>query len=244
MTHDFSDQVGKIVESYLDRLRNHLRGLPEPDREELAREIYSHIYESYSADSTGDDIQRISGVLDRLGKPSQVVATRLSGTMKRMGKKRNRPFLILAGIILGIFGLPLGAGALALLIGLGAVLAALILVYYMTAGILVFGGWITIVITTVRLFSPGFLSQYVHNLGQFLPPPLGMILNLVVGTVFVAMGMGMFWLGRNIPSGARFLFGQAGEAFRNLRRRKIPVRAAVDTDAESGSPDTIMSQTG
>lgn len=244
MTHDFSDQAGKIVDGYLDRLRGLLRGLPETDREEMVREIYSHIYESYMAGGSGEDIERISQVLDRLGDPSEVVASRLSGTMKRMGKKRNRPFYILAGIILGLFGLPLGAGALALLIGLGAVLATLIFIYYITAGVMVFGGWITIVITTVRLFSPGFLIDYVHTMDQFLPPPMSVILNFVVGLVFAAIGLGMFWLGRHIPGGARFLFTQAGETVRNLRRRKTPARDAVETDRESSGSDTMMNQTG
>ena len=122
MTHDFSAQVRTIVDNYLDRVRGHLKGLPEADRKELVREIYSHIYESYAQDGTDDDIQRILTVLDRLGEPSEVVASRLSGSMKRIGRKRNLPFYILAGIFIGLFGLPLGAGGLALLIGLGITL--------------------------------------------------------------------------------------------------------------------------
>ena len=132
MTHEFSAQVRKIVDNYLDRLRVHLKGLPEADREELVREIYSHIFESYAQDSTDDDIQRILNVLDRLGEPAEVVASRLSGTMKRMGKRRNLPLYILAGFFIGIFGLPLGAGGLALMIGLGITLLALIFTYFVT----------------------------------------------------------------------------------------------------------------
>ncbi len=242
MTHDFSEQAGKIVDNYLDRMRGHLRGLPETDREELVREIYSHIYESYAADGTEDDIQRILNVLDRLGEPSEVVASRLSGTMKRMGKRRNLPFYILAGFFIGIFGLPLGAGALALLMGLGITLVALIFTYYVTAGVLVFGGWLTWVVTTIRLFYPEFLIDYFHTLDQFFDSPLSVILNFAAGAVCILMGLGMFWLGRHILSGARFLFSQTGETIRNLRRRKLPVRRAVKTDKETISSDTIKNQ--
>lgn len=242
MTHDFSEQVGKIVDNYLDRMRGHLRRLPETDREELVREIYSHIYESYAADGTEDDIQRILNVLDRLGEPSEVVASRLSGTMKRMGKRRNLPFYILAGFFIGIFGLPLGAGALALLMGLGITLVALIFTYYVTAGVLVFGGWLTWVVTTIRLFYPYFLLEYMHTLDQFFDPPLSVVLNFAAGAVCILMGLGMFWLGRHILSGARFLFSQTGETIRNLRRRKLPIRRSMKKDTESRSQNTIKNQ--
>jgi uncharacterized membrane protein len=238
MTNNFSEQVGKIVENYLDRLRGHLRGLPEADREELVREIYSHIYESYAADGTTDDIQRILNVLDRLGEPSEVVAARLSGTMKRMGRRRNLPFYILAGFFIGIFGLPLGAGALALLAGLGVTLVALIFTYYITAGVLVFGGWLTLVVTTIRLFYPNFLIENFHTLAQFVDAPLSIILNYAAGIIIVLMGLGMFWLGRHILSGTRFLFSQVGNSFRSLRRRRLPLPGSTKKDSRFTDPDS------
>ena len=236
MTHNFSEQVRKIVDNYLERLRGHLRGLPEADREELIREIYSHIYESYAADETDDDIQRILNVLDRLGEPSEVVASRLAGTMKRMGRRRNLPFYILAGFFIGIFGLPLGAGALALLMGIGITLLALIFTFYMTAGVLVLAGWVTMVVTTVRLFYPEFLIENIQTLDQFADSPLSVVLNYVAAIVCVLMGLGMFWLGRHILSGARFLFSQTGASIKSLRRRP-GIWRSVRAGQKSSSPD-------
>ena len=63
MTHELNDQVQSIIENYLGRMRNHLKGLPDADREELVLEIYSHIYESYAEASTEDEVQRILQVL-------------------------------------------------------------------------------------------------------------------------------------------------------------------------------------
>ncbi|MGB2908459.1 MAG: hypothetical protein WBB73_15250 [Candidatus Aminicenantaceae bacterium] len=243
MTHDFSAQGRKIVDNYLDRLRGHLKALPEADRDELVREIYSHIYESYATDSTKDDIQRILNVLDRLGEPSEVVASRLSGSMKRMGRKRNLPFYILAGIFIGLFGLPLGAGGLALLIGLGITLVALIFTYYMTAGVLVLGGWLTWVVTTIRLFYPDFLLDQFHTLDQFVDSPLSVILNFAAGAVCILMGLGMFWLGRHILSGARFLFSQTGATIKNLRHRRHSMWRTSRTRQESVSPGITKDQT-
>lgn len=242
MTHDFSAQVRTIVDNYLDRVRGHLKGLPEADRKELVREIYSHIYESYAQDGTDDDIQRILTVLDRLGEPSEVVASRLSGSMKRIGRKRNLPFYILAGIFIGLFGLPLGAGGLALLIGLGITLVALIFTYYMTAGVLVLGGWLTWVVTTIRLFYPDFLLDQFHTLDQFVDSPLSVILNFAAGAVCILMGLGMFWLGRHILSGARYLFSQVGASFRNLRRRRHSTWRSPRTKQEIAGLESIKDQ--
>jgi len=232
MTNELNEQVLKIIENYLGRLRGRLQGLPERDREELVREIYSHIYDSFIQDETEDEVQRILNVLDRLGEPSEVVSARLSGTMKSMGRKRNLPFLILAGFFIGIFGLPLGVGGLAVLIGLGITLAALIFSYYVTAGAFVLAGWLTIIVTTVRLIYPGFLTAYIQLLDQVLEPALAVPLNYAAGAFFLLLGVGMFWQGRHVLRGARYLYGLPGESIRHLRRKKWSV-AAQDNDQET-----------
>ena len=234
MTHELNDQVQSIIDNYLGRMRNHLKGLPDADREELVLEIYSHIYESYMEASNEDEVQRILQVLDRLGEPSEVVASRLSGTIKRMGRKRNLPFYILAGFLISIFGIPLGIGGLALLLALGVTLAALIFTYFLTAGVLVLAGWVTAIVTLIRISHPEFLGSYVSTLSQFVDPPLGTILDLIAAGICVLLGLGMVWLGRHIPRGTRFLFGLVGETFHNLRRR---ARSAVGAGTSEDGPN-------
>ena len=234
MTHELNDQVQSIIDNYLGRMRNHLKGLPDADREELVLEIYSHIYESYMEASNEDEVQRILQVLDRLGEPSEVVASRLSGTIKRMGRKRNLPFYILTGFLISIFGIPLGIGGLALLLALGVTLAALIFTYFLTAGVLVLAGWVTAIVTLIRISHPEFLGSYVSTLSQFVDPPLGTILDLIAAGICVLLGLGMVWLGRHIPRGTRFLFGLVGETFRNLRRR---ARSAVGKGTSEDGPN-------
>ena len=234
MTHELNDQVQSIIDNYLARMRNHLKGLPDADREELVLEIYSHIYESYVEAGNEDEVQRILQVLDRLGEPSEVVASRLSGTIKRMGRKRNLPFYILTGFLISIFGIPLGIGGLALLLGLGVTLAALIFTYFLTAGVLVIAGWVTAIVTLIRDSHPEFLGSYVSTLSQFVDPPLGTIVDLIAAGICVLLGLGMVWLGRHIPRGARFLFGLVGETFHNLRRR---ARSAVGKGTSEDGPN-------
>jgi len=234
MTHELNDQVQSIIDNYLGRMRNHLKGLPDADREELVLEIYSHIYESYVEAGNEDEVQRILQVLDRLGEPSEVVASRLSGTIKRMGRKRNLPFYILTGFLISIFGIPLGIGGLALLLGLGVTLAALIFTYFLTAGVLVIAGWVTAIVTLIRVSHPEFLGSYVSTLSQFVDPPLGTIVDLIAAGICVLLGLGMVWLGRHIPRGTRFLFGLVGETFHNLRRR---ARSAVGKGTSEDGPN-------
>jgi len=242
MTKEMNDQVRKIVENYLGRLRRHLQGLPDGDREELVREIYSHIYDSYAQDETEDEVERILGVLDRLGEPSEVVSGQLSGSMKRMGRRRNLPFLILAGFFIGIFGLPLGVGGLVLLIGLGITLAALILTYYVAAGAFALAGWLTIIVTTVRFLFPGFLAENIHLMDQFLDPAVATPLNYVAGAVLLLLGAGMFWQGRHILRGARYLYGLPGQSIRHIRQNRW-FTAAQAKGEESIAPNRLEGQT-
>lgn len=231
MTDDFTEPIRKIVDNYLSRLRGHLKTLPEPDQEELVREIYSHIYESYKQDQAEDDIERIFNVLDRLGEPSEVVATRVAGDMKRLGKKRRLPLYILAGIVIGLFGVPLGLGGLAVLLGLGITLAALIFCYYAIAGCLLLAGWLTFIVTFIRLFAPGFLIEYFHTMDQFLDPPLSVVVNFAAAVFCVFAGLGMFKLGGHILRGSRFLFDLPRDAIRRL----LP-RGRARRDAYGGIP--------
>lgn len=220
MANELNIEVTKIVENYLGRLRSQLQGLPEEDREELVREIYSHIYDSYSQDRTEDEVQRILNVLERLGEPSEVVSARLSGSMTSMGRKRNLPFMILAGFFIGILGLPLGLGGAALLIGLGVTLAALIFTYFVCAGAFVLAGWLSVVVTTVRLFAPGFAADYIQLLDQYLDPALAIPLNYAISVFFLLLGAFMLWQGQHILRGARYLFSLPGQSIRNLRKRR------------------------
>ena len=241
MTNEMNDQVQKILDSYLSRLRRHLQGLPDEDREELVREIYSHIYDSYAQDETEDGVERILGVLDRLGEPSEVVSGQLSGSMTRLGKKRNLPFLILAGFFIGLFGLPLGVGGLVLLIGLGIMLAALILTYYVAAGAFVLAGWLTIIVTTIRLIYPHFFVENIHLLDEFLPPAWAVPLNYVAGAIILLLGIGMILQGRHILRGARYLFGLPGQSIRHLRQKQW-FTAARDKGEESIAANRLERQ--
>jgi uncharacterized membrane protein len=241
MTDDFNEPVRKIVDNYLNRLKRHLKKLPVPDQEEFMREIYSHIYESFRRDEAEDDIERIFNVLDRLGEPSEVVVTRVAGGMKRIGKKRRLPLYILAGIVIGLFGIPLGLGGFAVLLGLGITLAALIFCYYVVAGCLLLAGWVTFVVTFIRLFAPEFLIDHIHTMDQFLGPPWSVMVNFGAAVFCVLVGLGMFKLGGHILKGTRFLFDLPRDAIRRLlprRRSRHEAESDIPVKRDPGAEQT------
>lgn len=205
MANNFSETVQKIVNNYLDRLKSHLKGLPEPDRKELVKEVYSHIYESYAQDPSEDGVERIFNVLSRLGEPHEVVASRVSTSMVDMGKKRKLPFYILAGVMIGLFGLPLGVGVFSLFLGLAVTLFALVICYYAMAVSFVLGGWATMIVSIIRLFYQDFLLDYVQGFEKLFDYPTGEILTIASSLVLLAIGILMLWASKHILRGFKFL---------------------------------------
>lgn len=116
MSH-YPEVVEKIVEDYLQRVAIQLKRFPKSDQEEVLKELSSHIYESYCAGSDPDPVGRILEVLRKLGEPADVVAERLHESLLNVGKLKKVPLSVLGGIVVGMFGLPLGFAGVAILLG-------------------------------------------------------------------------------------------------------------------------------
>jgi uncharacterized membrane protein len=219
MKNELTGPVEKIIQNYLDRLKRHLKGLPEKDQEELLKEIHSHVYESYVNDPTENDVERIFHVLDRLGEPAEVVSSRMSNAMVTMGKKKKLPFLILSGLLIGLIGIPLGIGGAGVLFGLLASVFVLILCFYILAFSLLFTGWIGVIVSIARLINPYFLDPYIQ-MYPLLPDPVGnAIIYILASLLMAALGIGMLLLGRYLMRGFRFLIHVTFEKIRELRVR-------------------------
>jgi len=221
MTNNFSPSVEKIVNDYLKRLKLHLKGFPEKDKEELVREVYSHIYESFVTDSTGDEIDRILNVLNKLGEPTEVVSSRMSTAMVSMGKQRKLPLYILAGVTIALFGVPLGIGGFAFLFGILITVVALIFSYYITAFSLVVGGWLGLIASIIKIADPAILDRYdIETMTFFSDPTLSGIVGIIVSIICAALGFFMFWLGKYMMRGIRFLFSLPMEKVKEARERR------------------------
>jgi uncharacterized membrane protein len=226
MANGFSGPVAQIVDNYLERLKKGLRGIPAKDQDELVREITSHIYESYRDDPTPDEVSRILKVLDKLGEPAAVISTRMPDAMVAVGRKRKLPFLILSGVLIAFFGVPLGLGGLAAAVGLIIGVLALVVAFYIVAFSLILTGWLSAVLMIVRLFSPAFLDPWVNVYPLVADPTLNTAIYIVGALLIAALGIGMFWLGTRMMRGVRFVFRLLVGKIKTWRR-KAPGPAAA-----------------
>jgi uncharacterized membrane protein len=237
----YSEVVDKIVEDYLHRLRLQLHRVPASDVDEMVEEIRSHIHESYGAESHGDEVDRILAVLKRLGEPADVVAERLPDAIVTAGKTRKLPLYILAGILIGFFGLPLGFGGVAVLVGVLAAITAAMIAFFASAAALVLIGLFGVGLGLLRLFRPEFWDQLVERgfihvgepVAQFLDllSPAGQGLALVLFFLVVAAcGLGLLWLGKYMLQGLKFLFNlvlEKGKTLAKKRPQRLISRARV-----------------
>ncbi len=226
--NDFSEAVGKIVENYLNRLKQHLRGLPEADQQEFVKEIHSHIYESFRDDSTENEVERILKVLDKLGEPADVISSRVSPAIVKMGKKKRLPFYILAGTAIALFGVPLGLGGISILLAFFITILALLATYYLVAGSLLVGGWIGMIASILALVNPHFLDnlephiQIMFLRANSLDPTLNAIISLVISAILSVVGIVLLWLGKYMMRGIRFLFNLTLEKIKGFRKGRRP----------------------
>jgi len=233
---NFPDVVAKIANDYLDRLKSQLRQFPAPEREDFLREIQSHLFEAYQQTPGDDDVTRIFAVLRNLGEPAEVVTDRLPGAMVRSGTKRNLPLYVLGGILIALFGIPLGFGGVAVLAGVLVTLAGILVAYYAATGSILLVGVLVMLTGLVRIFLPGVFDKLVDlgfiqvggPLAQFFDPMPSAdqgIVMIIFASGFAATGWGMLRLGGYLIRGLRFLFSLAFEWLRqfaqNVRRRVL-----------------------
>jgi len=227
MANGFSGPVAQIVDNYLDRFKKGLRGIPAKDQDELVKEIHSHIYESFRNDPTPDEVARILKVLDKLGEPAAVISARMPEAMVTLGKKKKLPFLILAGLLIAFFGVPLGLSGLSAAVGILIGILAVVLAFYIVAFSLILTGWLGAVVLIIRLIVPGFLDPWM-DIYPLVPDPTFNLIIYILGALLIsALGFGMLWLGSRMMRGVRFVFRLLFNKIKNWRKRKTaPVPAA------------------
>src|ERR1035438_7210333 len=175
--NNYPEVVAKIVSDYLERVKSQLRLVPAHEQGEFLREIESHLYEAYQQTPGEDDVARILAVLRKFGEPAEVVSDRLPGAMVRSGTKRNLPLYVVGGILIALFGLPLGSAGVGVLVGLLAALAGILVAYYAVAGSFLMVGALTMLLGLTRILLPGLFDRLVA-LGYIqLGGPVGEFLN-------------------------------------------------------------------
>lgn len=213
---NYPDLVATITSDYLARLKAQLRLVPVAEQQEFLKEIESHIYEAYQQTPGDDELARILAVLRKLGEPADVVSDRLAESMMRSGTRRNLPLFVLGGIVIALFGLPLGFGGVGVLIGILGTLAGLLVAFYATSGAVLLTGALLAACGLARLYQPELWERLLRlgvirmdaQVGDFMyqlsPGEQGVVM-LMLGLVLLAAGVGMLRLGKHLVRGLRFL---------------------------------------
>lgn len=216
--NSYPDVVAKIASDYLERVKSQLRLVPICEQNEFLAEIESHLYEAYQQRPEADDVARILAVLRNLGEPAEVVSERLPRTMTQAGRKRTVPLYVVGGILIALFGIPLGFGGFGLLVGILAALGGIVVAYYATAGSIVLVGALFTLLGLTRVILPQLFDRLVMlGFVQISAPTAEFLdhfsrseqdlLMILFGAAWLAIGLGMLWVGRYLFRGLRFLFG-------------------------------------
>ncbi len=232
--NNYPEVVAKIINDYLERVKSNLRLVPAREQDEFVREIQSHIYEAYQQTPGDDEVARILSVLRKFGEPAEVVSDRLPGAMVRSGTRRNLPLYVVGGILIALFGIPLGFGGLGVLLGLLFALAGVVVAYYAAAGSILLTGAVFTLLGLTRIIAPDFWDKLValgfiqingpvaDFLQHFPVSDQGLFIILFAG-LFIVSGLGMLRAGRYLLRGLRFLFNLIFEWTRrfaqSVRRR-------------------------
>ena len=213
----YPEPVAAIATDYLERVKAQLGSVPAREQDEFLREIQSHVYEAYQQRSDENDVARILAVLRNLGEPAEVVADRLPDSILRSGSRRNMPLYILGGLFVALFGIPIGAGGVGVLVGLLGAVAGLLVAYFAVTGSLLLVGALFMLLGLIRfamphlwdnLVSAGFIQMNgppAEFLDRFSPVDQGIIMIVLAG-IFGVAGLGLLWMGKHLSRGVRFLF--------------------------------------
>jgi hypothetical protein len=176
-------------------------------------------------------------VLRNFGEPGEVVSGRLPAAMVRSGMKRNLPLHVLAGILIALFGIPLGFGGVAVLAGTLLTVAGMVAAYFAAAGVVLLTGAVFLLLGLLRMYEPNAWDRLIALGVIHMDGPLGLLINdlspagqgllmIVLAGVFAACGLGMLWLGRRLIRGLRLLTELAldwlGKVAQSIRRRLWP----------------------
>jgi uncharacterized membrane protein len=155
------DSVG-ADEQYLEQFRLHLRRIPAPEREEIAREITSHFAEARAQG------RQVTEVIDRLGPPQRLARSYQTETiLDRRGTARSFVSVFIAAVP-----------------AVSTSVASILIVPLLIASAvgLTLGGAATIMAGILSFVAPGLVRVDPAT-------PFGQVMALVVGLITVGVGL-------------------------------------------------------
>jgi len=228
--NDYPEAVRKIVDDYMQRVKRQLRFLPASEQQDFLMEIQSHVYDAYQEAANEDELERILNVLRRLGEPAEVVSDRLPTSMLRAGRTRSAPAYMLGGILIAIFGIPLGFGGAAVVVGMLAAFAGLLAALYGAAFAAILAAALSFALGLTRMYEPELWNKLLAaGVIQIDPEAASVLEQLPTGVqgsamvllacVFALAGIGLLWVAKRYRRCVFFLFSLVFEKVRSFSKR-------------------------
>ena len=226
MGNKYPENVAKIVDDYLSRVKSNMKGVPEKDREDFIKEIDSHIYESYTDEKNGDEVGKILKVLKKFGEPADVFTKSAPKAMYKIGKEKNIPLYILIGALIAVFGLPLGFGGLGVILGILGVLLGIVAAYYAVAIGFTFGGLAGVLISIIHIIDPEFFfsltgesSTMTFGFLHISNPTLEGVLGIFISFILTALGIFLLFMSKYIFRGLKTIWELSSKKLKEILKR-------------------------
>lgn len=92
----------RIYQDYLNRIQRATRSLSNQDQLEIMMELNSHIYENFTQKKSGNEIEQLLDILQKLGSPEEVLKPLVADKKLTQATKTFNPIHILSALALNI----------------------------------------------------------------------------------------------------------------------------------------------
>lgn len=99
----FNDQSAeRIYKDYLYRIRKEVRALNQQNQDEIIMELNSHIYENLQEHPTGNEVEKLLNILEKLGRPEEILKPLVADKKLEEATKTFNPLHIFRALMLNL----------------------------------------------------------------------------------------------------------------------------------------------
>lgn len=99
----FNDQSAeRIYKDYLYRIRKEVKGLNQQNQDEILMELNSHIYENLQEHPTGNEIEKLLNILEKLGRPEEILKPLVADKKLEEATKTFNPIHVFKALLLNL----------------------------------------------------------------------------------------------------------------------------------------------
>ncbi|WP_412467350.1 HAAS signaling domain-containing protein [Pedobacter sp. KLB.chiD] len=99
----FKDQSAeRIYQDYLYRIRKEVKGLNQQNQDEILMELNSHIYENLQEHPTGNEVEKLLNILEKLGRPEEILKPLVADKKLTEATQTFNPIAVFKALLLNL----------------------------------------------------------------------------------------------------------------------------------------------